>query len=109
MAQFTPSEEAWTFFQTHADNIRDIVGMFANEDLGKYDDFVEAKDTHAMIPILNKAWSAAPEAMSTRRIPGFMEMCNLLDGSVDGFFDEEFDNLTGIDIPVTASKLLKKD
>lgn len=57
--------------------------------LADFDAAVKARDTMSpkeLVTILNSAWLRAPESRSVYRIPGFTEMCNLLDCTVDGFF-----------------------
>lgn len=51
-----------------------------------FDAAVRAKDTRQLNEIMNDAWLRAPEDRSVYRIPGFTEMCDLMDGTVDGFF-----------------------
>jgi hypothetical protein len=58
-------------------------------DLAAFDAAVEARDVQRIVVIMESAWLRAPEDRGVYRIPGFTEMCNLLDGSVDGFLGDE--------------------
>jgi hypothetical protein len=53
-----------------------------------FDKAVEDKDTNKLAEIMNSAWLRAPESRDVYHIPGFTEMCNLLDCTVDGFLPE---------------------
>jgi hypothetical protein len=50
-----------------------------------FDAAVAAKNTKRLETILNNAWFNAPDSRSVYSIPGFTEMCNLLDETVEGF------------------------
>lgn len=53
-----------------------------------FDKAVEMRDAPKLCEIMNSAWLRAPESRDVYQIPGFGEMCNLLDGTVDGFLPE---------------------
>ena len=107
--QTFPSDKAWNYFLKHKDNIRDIVvtylavpqwqsmaGPFGNKsefDIAAFDKAVEAKDASALNSIMNDAWGRAPEDRAVYSIPGFSEMCNLLDGTVEDFIDPGYEEL----------------
>jgi hypothetical protein len=55
--------------------------------LTDFDDAVSAKDSCRLVTIMNDAWVRAPEDRRVYSIPGFTPMCDLLDCTVDGFFD----------------------
>lgn len=54
-----------------------------------FDNAVAIRDTNKLMEIMNDAWLRAPESRSVYNIPGFSEMCGLLDCTIDGFFDPE--------------------
>lgn len=54
--------------------------------IADFDAAVAARDSKKLTSIMNDAWLRAPESRSVYDIPGFTEMCNLLDCTVDGFF-----------------------
>lgn len=56
--------------------------------LADFDQAVENRDATKLCEIMNSAWLRAPESRDVYQIPGFSEMCNLLDGTVDGFLPE---------------------
>lgn len=100
-----PTPEAWAFFEENHQAIRDCCAQFLANPNGKsmmgdfpakikftVDDFdraVEAKDAVKLFDIFNDAWIRAPESRHVYSIPGFSEMCNLMDGTVDGFIDTD--------------------
>jgi hypothetical protein len=55
--------------------------------ISDFDAAVRAKDAARLTRIMNDAWIRAPESRRVYDIPGFSAMCDLLDGTVDGFFD----------------------
>jgi hypothetical protein len=98
-----PTDEAWDYFTKHLGDIRDVVesfqpvnqmqsmaGSFGSKTLYTMEGFDKAvvkKDSETLNSIMNDAWLRAPEDRRVYGIPGFSEMCNLLDCTVDGFFD----------------------
>ncbi len=102
--QTCPTDEAWNYFLVHHDDIRScvenflpikqwqsMVGPFGGKtrhSLEEFDNAVTNKNSVKLSTIMNDAWGRAPEDRDVYRIPGFTEMCNLLDGTVDGFVDE---------------------
>lgn len=69
---------------------RASVPLPVSNTLADFDAAVKAKDTlsrKGLVEIMNSAWLRAPEDRRVYSIPGFTEMCNLLDCTVDGFFD----------------------
>lgn len=97
-----PTDEAWAFFMKHHDAIRDICEELLPRDriplingqqivappeakIDQFDAAVKAKDTYLLYDIMNSAWLRAPEDRGVYRIPGFSEMCGLLDFSEEGF------------------------
>jgi hypothetical protein len=54
-----------------------------------FDHAIQSKDIEALNAIMNDVWARAPESTDVYRIPGFCEMCNLLDGTVRGFLEDD--------------------
>jgi hypothetical protein len=104
-----PTAEAWNYFTTHLNNIRDVVeqflpvpqwqsmvGPFGSETdytIKEFDQAVFDKNTVKLSSIMNDAWGRTPEDRDVYCIPGFTEMCNLLDCTVDGFVDNGDENV----------------
>jgi hypothetical protein len=107
-----PTDEAWDFFMKHKDDIRARVddylperpqsmngpfGKASSLTIADFDAAVTARDSRRLTVIMENAWLRAPEDREVYRIPGFGAMCDLLDGTVDGFtnsaepFDENDD------------------
>lgn len=115
-----PTEEAWTFFLKYKDDIRNICATYLSVNdlqvpntrltsepgderrgtvpmkpspytLETFDKAVEEKNSILLTNIMNRAWLGAPESRDVYYEPGFTEMCNLLDCTVDGFFDDGTD------------------
>lgn len=100
-----PTDKAWNFFLEHRKNIRSVVETFlavaqwqsmvgpfgeaTPYTLRDFDEAVDRKDTDKLSSIMGDVWGRAPEDRDVYRIPGFTEMCNLLDETVEGFFGEE--------------------
>jgi hypothetical protein len=62
--------------------------------INQFDTAVVKKDTVKLMEIMNATWLRAPDSRSVYAIPGFAEICNLMDETVEGFcdngsFDEE--------------------
>lgn len=102
-----PTEEAWTYFIEHKEDIRKIVESFlqveqwqsmvgpfggpTEHSLEEFDEAVANKNVRKLSGIMNDAWGRAPESRSVYTIPGFTAMCNLLDGTQDGWDDPDDD------------------
>lgn len=128
-----PTEEAWQYFSTHVEAIRDVCASFLpvkrleipntrvtdflgnpvlREDTGEeqrgsikletsytIEDFdkavkilvfeekeeIRTKAALTLSSIMNRAWLGAPESTGVYRVPGFTEMCNLLDETIPGW------------------------
>jgi len=105
MASIYPTPEAWEYFMKHKDDIRGVIEdycpspqmqsmagpsqMDQRYTLADFDAAVESKDTSTLCSIMNDAWLRAPESRNVYSVPGFTQMCNLLDCTVDGFFGDE--------------------
>ena len=106
MAVTYPTVEAWEYFVEHLDDIREVVADFAprpwfptidgvlhdkseTHSIDEFDSAVVRRDAEKLFVIMNSAWLSAPEDREVYRIPGFSEMCNLLDFTVEGFVDED--------------------
>ena len=101
-------EQAWKYFDDNKENIRDVVEQFLPVEqwqsmagpfgsatihtMEEFDNAVLNRNINKLSAIMNDVWGRAPESRSVYHIPGFSEMCNLLDGTVDGFFDEYEDD-----------------
>jgi hypothetical protein len=100
----TATPEAWEYFMAHHDNIRECVekflpveqwqsmaGPFGSKTLWTIEDFdkaVKNNDNTTLVSIMDDTWGRAPEDRSVYQIPGFTEMCNLLDETVEGFHED---------------------
>lgn len=81
-----PTQEAWDYFTQHHDNIREVCVEYLHSALvTRFDDAVKNKNVVQLAGLMNKAWFKAPDDRRVYQIPGFTQMCNLLDGTVDGF------------------------
>lgn len=103
-----PTDKAWAYFLANLDDIRDcveaflpveqwqsMVGPFGDKSehtLSDFDEAVRNKNSAKLNSIMNDAWGRAPESREVYNIPGFSEMCNLLDGTVEGFIDDSLEN-----------------
>lgn len=103
-----PTPEAWACFEKHLADIRECISTFlpvkqwqsmvgpfgtkTEHTLEEFDAAVTNKNVRKLSSIMNDAWSRAPESRSVYTIPGFTEMCNLLDGTVDGWEDNDYDD-----------------
>lgn len=67
---------------------RDSVPLAVTHTIEDFDDAVRARDSIKLATIMNRAWPALPEDSAIYREPGVTEMCNLLDCTVDGFFED---------------------
>ena len=83
------SSSAWNYFMEHHDNIKDIVDDYSEKYRDQWDDAVTNKDVIKLDSIMNNAWFHAPDSRDVYHIPGFTEMCNLLDETVPGFIPDE--------------------
>ena len=72
----------------HAHESRGSIPLEPNYKLTDFDQAVKDQDTNKLCDIMNSAWLRAPEDREVYRIPGFSQMCNLLDCTVEGFFDD---------------------
>lgn len=105
MTREYPTEEAWAYFMEHRGNIRECVATFLSvpqwqsmvgpfgdkteHSLEEFDAAVANKNARKLSHIMNDAWGRAPESRSVYSIPGFTEMCNLLDGTCEGWEEGE--------------------
>jgi hypothetical protein len=97
-----PTDKAWNYFLEYKDDIRNIVEQFLSApqwqsmigplfgtkteyDIDEFDAAVKNKNIRKLSSIMNDAWGRAPESRSVYSIPGFGPMCNLLDGTVEGW------------------------
>ena len=104
-------QAAWDYFTTHMADIRRVVEQFREGapqptagieialgppvpgfTMEQFDDAIKARDMNLLYDMMNHAWLRAPDERSVYRIPGFKEMCNLLDGTVPGFIAEDDDD-----------------
>lgn len=95
IAGIAPTPSAWSYFLQNRDNIRACVERFCQHPGYLPQDFdraVRDQDTRTLTRIMNEAWYRAPDDRSIYRIPGFSEMCHLLDSTVPGFTGEEPDD-----------------
>lgn len=97
--------QAWAYFDTHKDDIRAVVEQFlpveqwqsmrgpfgskTRHTMEEFDAAITNRNVSKLCSIMSDAWGRAPEDREVYRIPGFTEMCNLLDGTVDGFLEDE--------------------
>lgn len=56
--------------------------------IADFDAAVQVRDSRRLAEIMNRAWLALPEDRTIYREPGITEMCDLLDCTVDGFFED---------------------
>ena len=98
-------EQAWKYFDDNKENIRAVVEQFlpveqwqsmagpfgkaTSHTMEEFDNAVLNRNVNKLSAIMNDAWGRAPESRSVYHIPGFSEMCNLLDGTVDGFLNDD--------------------
>lgn len=88
LSKNTPTDSAWAYFQKHLADISVVIARFGDGgDVAKFDEAVEAVDTDALEMLMKRAWLNAPDSRKVYSIPGFTEMCNLLDATVPGFFE----------------------
>ena len=75
------------YLTEHHDDIRSIVEQYSPELVDKFDQRYMERNRDALDHIMNDAWFNAPDldARDVYSIPGFTEMCNLLDGTVDSW------------------------
>lgn len=66
---------------------RDSIPIAITHTIEDFDAAVKARDSAKLTDIMNRAWFALPEDQAIYLQPGVTEMCNLLDCTVDGFFD----------------------
>lgn len=71
---------------------RATVPLKVTHTIEDFDGAVKARDSIKLTGIMNRAWLALPESRSIYREPGVTEMCNLLDCTVDGFFEDPEDH-----------------
>ena len=60
-------------------HIRDKIQNQDQNPLILFEEASKEKDIENLFRILNAVWFGAPESVETRKVPGFMQMCNLLD------------------------------
>lgn len=101
---------AWDYFTTHMADIRAVVEQFREGapqptagiqitiepttppfTMDDFDEAIKTQDVNRLYDMMNHAWLRAPDERSVYRIPGFREMCNLLDGTVAGLIAEDDD------------------
>lgn len=102
---------AWDYFTTHLTNIRAVVEQFREGapqptagiqvaivpptptfTMDEFDEAVKAQNVNRLYDMMNHAWLRAPDERSVYLIPGFIHMCNLLDGTVPSFIAEDDDD-----------------
>jgi hypothetical protein len=103
----TKLDEAWKYFDEHYYDIREVVRTFlpveqwqsmvgpfgepSEHTMKDFEAAVTNKNHRKLLSIMNDAWGRAPESRAVYSIPGFTPMCNLLDGTVEGFLEDEED------------------
>ena len=70
------------------EEVRDSVPLKVSHTIADFDDAVKAKDSLKLTAIMNRAWLALPESRAVYSVPGVMPMCDLLDCTVDGFYED---------------------
>lgn len=53
-----------------------------------FDKAIAEKDSAKLYQIMEDAWLRAPEDRRVYSIPGFAEMCNILDFTIEGFIED---------------------
>jgi hypothetical protein len=75
------------YLDKHLDDVRNIVWMYAGTELALFDRAYETKDRSALESCMNHAWFCVPDNRSFYNLSGFVELCNLLDSSIQDWED----------------------
>lgn len=78
-----PARERWfAHLATHHRDIRACVARYTPKLLDQFDDHVDKRESRKLEALLNLTWFAAPDVPSIQKVPGFWELCQLLDGTI---------------------------
>lgn len=73
----------WDYVEKHNANIEDCIRQWGGTfRLEQYQTARSNQDVRRMMSILNQVWFDAPDERAVYSVPGFTELCNLLDGSI---------------------------
>lgn len=98
MSDIQVVEPAKSYLLTHKKAIREVVQAFASpKQLEAWDHALACMDGAILSNIMNVAWFNAPDKRDVYQIPGFTEMCHLLDETVEGLHGPSRDLTTDAD------------
>jgi hypothetical protein len=86
IADTKPSLKAKAYLDNHLANIRACVDRWG--DLSAFNIAYDRQDGYGLKLQMEEAWFNAPESRRVYGVPGFTEMCNLIDGTVPGLTPE---------------------
>lgn len=74
----------WAYITTHRDAIRHCAALWGGVVAGAkaFDNALSHRNAPEMRRILNEVWFKAPDDQEVYAVPGFRQICNLLDETV---------------------------